>query len=66
MVICCVFALRARAVPLAVTGSVSALPHAHARAHYFARYLTVTVTIRTLGSNFTVALAGSPVWWGSL
>ena len=35
-------------------------------AHYFARYLTVTVKICTLGSNVAVALAGSIVWWGSL
>ena len=66
MIICCVSALRARAIPLAVTGYVSALPRAHAHVHYFTRYLTVTVNIRTLGSNFAVALAGSLVWWGSL
>ena len=65
MVICCVSALRARAVPLAVTGCVSALPRARVRVHYFARYLTVMVKIRTLGSNVAVALAGSLVWWDS-
>ena len=66
MVICCVSALCASAIPLEVTGCVSTLPHMRARAHYFARYLTVTVKIRTLGSNVVVALAGSLVWWGSL
>ena len=52
----------ARVIPLAVTDFVSALPHATAHAHYFARYLTVTVKIRTLESIFRVALAGSLVW----
>ena len=37
VVICCVSALRTRAITLAVTGCVSALPRACARAHYFAR-----------------------------
>ena len=32
---------------------------------YFARYLTVTVKIRTLESIFPVLLAGSLVWWDS-
>ena len=59
-------ALRAHAIPFAVTGCVSAISHARAHAHYFARYLTVTVKIRTLGSNVAVALAGSLVLWGSL
>ena len=63
MLICWVSALYARTIPLAVTGCVSDLPRARARAHYFARYLTVTVKIRTLGSNFVVALDGSLVWW---
>ena len=58
-------ALRARAIPLALTSCVSALLHARARAHYLARYLTVTVKIRTLESIFPVALAGSLVWWDS-
>ena len=53
----------ARVIPLKVTGCVSDLPHAPARAHYFARYLTVTVKIRTLESIFPVLLAGSLVWW---
>ena len=54
-------------IPLAVTGCVSALPRArvHARAHYFARYLTVTVKICTLGIIVPVALDGSLVWWDS-
>ena len=56
-------ALRARVIPLTVTCCVSALPHAHARAHYFSRYLMITVKIRTLGSNVAVALSGSVVWW---
>ena len=63
--ICSVSALCARAIPLAVTVCVSALPRARAHAHYFARYLTVTVKIRTLGGNVAVALAGSLVWWDS-
>ena len=66
VVICCVSVLRARVIPLVVTGCVSALLCAHARVHYFARYLTVTVNIQTLGSNVAVALAGSILWWGSL
>ena len=65
VIICCLSALRARAIPLAVTGCVSALPRARARTHYFARYLTVTVKIRTLGRNVAVALDGSLVWWDS-
>ena len=36
-VICFVSALRAREIPLAVIGCVSALPHTRAHAHYFAR-----------------------------
>ena len=55
MVMYCVSALRTRAIPLAATGCVSALPRA--RAHYFARYLTVTVNIHILGINVAVALA---------
>ena len=68
MVICCVSALCVRAVPLSVTGYVSAFlrVRVHARAHYFARYLTVTVKIHTLGIIIAVALARSLVWWGSL
>ena len=58
-------ALCTRAIPLAVTGCVSALPHARVRAHHFVRYLTVTVKIRTLGSIVPVAIAGSLVWWDS-
>ena len=58
-------ALCARVIPLAVTGCVSALPHAPECAHYFARYLPVTVKIRTLESVFPVLLAGSLVWWDS-
>ena len=50
---------------LRVHAIVSALPHARARAHYFVRYLTVTVKIHTLESIFPVALAGSLVLWGS-
>ena len=63
--ICCFSALGACVVPLAVTGFLSALLRAHVRAHYFARYLTVTVKILTLGSNVAVALAGSLIWWDS-
>ena len=63
IVICCLSVLCARVIPLAVTGFVSSLPCARARAHYFARYLTVTVKIRTLGSNVSVALTGYLVWW---
>ena len=66
MVICCVSVIRARAIPLLVTGFVSALPRARARAHYFVRYLNVLVKISTLGSNVSVALAGSLVWWDPL
>ena len=58
-----VCAPRARVIPLAVKGCVSALPRAPAHAHYFARYLTVTVNIQTLESIFPVLLAGSLVWW---
>ena len=65
VVICCLSALCARDIPLVVTGCVSALPRACARAHHFARYLTVTVKIRTLGSNVAVAIAGYLVWWDS-
>ena len=64
VVICCVSALRTHAISLAVTGFVTALPRA--RAHYFARYLTVTFKIRIMGSNVAVALAGYLFWWGSL
>ena len=64
-VICCLSALCARAIPLAVIGCLSALPCARVRAHYFARYLTVTVKILTLGSIVAVALAGSLFWLGS-
>ena len=66
MVIYCVSALRARAIPLVVTGCVSALLCARAHVHYFACYLTVTVKILSLVSNVAVAIAGSLVWWGSL
>ena len=66
VVICCLSALCARAIPLAVTGCVSALLRACVHVHYFGCYLTVTVKIFTLGSNVAVALAGSLVWWGSL
>ena len=55
----------ARVIPLAVTSCVSDLPCAPARAHYFARYLTVTVKIRTLESIFPVLLAGCLNWWDS-
>ena len=65
MVIYFLSALHARAIPLAVTGFVSSPVRARAHAHYFARYLTVTVKIRTLGSNVPVVLAGSLVWWDS-
>ena len=60
-------AVRAHVIPLAVTSCVSALPRAPAPApaHYFARYLTVTVNICTLESMFPVSLAGSLVWWDS-
>ena len=61
----CVSVLRERAIPLTVTGCVSALPYARVCAHYSARYLTVTVKILTLESIFPVALAGSLVWWDS-
>ena len=56
-----------RVIPLAVTGCVSALlgAHSRARAYYFARYLTVTVKISTLGIIVPVALNGSLVWWDS-
>ena len=53
----------AHLIPLAVTGCVSALPRAPARAHYFLRYLTVTVNICTLESIFPVLIVGSLVWW---
>ena len=66
VVICCVSALCVRAIQLVVTGFMSALQRACAYAHYFARLLTVTVRIRTLGSNAAVATDGSIVWWGSL
>ena len=65
VVICCLSVLRAHAIPLAVTSCVSAISHARMRAHYFEFYLTVTVNIRTLGSNVPVAFAGSLVWWDS-
>ena len=65
VVICWFSALRACVITLVVTGCVSTLPHAPARAHYFARYLTVTIKIRTLKSISAVALAGSIVWWDS-
>ena len=58
-------ALCTRVIPLAVTGCVSDLPRAPARAHCFARYLTVTVKIQTLESIFLVLLSGSLVWWDS-
>ena len=65
VVIFCFCALRVHAIPLSVTGCVYAIPHARAHAHYFARYLTVTVKIHTLGSNVAVALAGYLVCWDS-
>ena len=52
-------------ISLEVTGCVFAIPRAPARTHYFVRYLTVTVKIRTLESIFPVLLAGSLVWWDS-
>ena len=54
-----------RVIALVVTDFVSALPRASARAHYFERYLTVTVKICTLESMFPVLLSGSIVWWYS-
>ena len=66
MVICCLSALRAHVIPLAVTGWVSNLPRARVHAHYFVRDLTVSVKIRTLEIIFPVALAGSLVCWYSL
>ena len=59
------FKVLRRIAPLVVTGCVSALPHARVCTHYFARYLTVTVKIQTLGRNSPVALTGSLVWWDS-
>ena len=50
---------------LAVTGCVFAVSRVPVRTHYFARYLKVTVKIRTLESIFSVFLAGSLVWWDS-
>ena len=52
-----------RVIPLAVTGYVFAFPRAPTRAHYFVRYLTVTVQIRTIESIFPVFLTGSLVCW---
>ena len=66
MLICCVSAIRARAIPLSLTGFVYALLRTRVHGHYFAGYLTVTVKICTLGRNVAVALAGSLVRWGSL
>ena len=57
--------LCSRVIPFAVTGYVSALPRTHARAQYFACYLTVTVKIRTLESILPVLFAGSLVCWDS-
>ena len=60
----CLFFVRAPCalvIPLVVTGCVFAPPRAPVRA-YFARYLTVTVKVRTLESIFPVLLAGSLVW----
>ena len=54
----------ARVIPFAVTGCVSALLCAPARA-YFGRYLTVTVKICTLEIIFPVLLAGPLVCWDS-
>ena len=54
----------ARVIPLVITVCVFALPRAPARA-YCARYLKVTVKIRTLEIIFPVLLAGSLVWWDS-
>ena len=65
MVVCYVYALRARAITLEVTGCVSDLLRARAHAHYFVRSLNVTVKIHTLGSNVAVALPGSLVLWDS-
>ena len=56
---------RTRVIALAVTGCMSVLPRAPAHTHYFARYLTVTVKIRTIEIIFSVWLAGSLVWWDS-
>ena len=58
-------ALCVRVIQLAITVCVSALPHARARSHYFARYLRVTVKIRTLESIFPILLVCSLVWWDS-
>ena len=58
VVLCCFSVLRTHVIPLAVTGCVSAIPHAPASSHYFARYLTVTLNICTLESIFTVLLGG--------
>ena len=66
VVIYCLSALCARVIPLVVACCVSAILYACARAHYFARYVNVTVKIRTLGSNVSVALAGSLVLRDSL
>ena len=63
--ICWVSALCAHAIKLAVTGFVSSLVRARAHAHYFARYLTVTVKIRSLEIIFPVSLSGSLDWWDS-
>ena len=52
-------------IPLVVTGCVSALPRVPVRAHYFSRYLTVTVKIRTLENIFPVSLSGSLAWLDS-
>ena len=63
--ICCVSVLSAHVIPLAVTCYVFSLSLARARAHYFARYLTVMVKIQTLVINVAVALSGSIIWWDS-
>ena len=61
VVLCCLSALRTRVILLAVTGRVSALLRAHARAHHFVRYLMVMVDICTLGSIVSVVIDGSLV-----
>ena len=66
VVICCVSALCAHAIPMALTSCVSAIPRALAKTHYFENLLTLTVKIHTLGSNVTVTLSRSLVWLGSL
>ena len=51
----------ARVIPLVVTVFLSAIPLVPTRTHYFVRYLTVMVKVRTLENIFPVSLAGSLV-----